>query len=218
MTGGLIEDETVSWGSGATAGTGIVLAYVDDGSTGTGWIQLYTGAAPTNAITITGGSGSVDTVAVTARSLAPVFIGTSTGTSLIGAYGQCLQPLDLSAADIVFDLSNTARYPPNTVTFYVYGLASGEDYVLIGPEDGASGLDYDQLSLQTTLNSSGQTSIVVSTAIPADTPAAGSVRVELDTGVYRRVAYTSWDTSTFTTASTDWTCLLYTSPSPRDRS
>lgn len=42
-------------------------------------------------------------------------------------------------------------------------------------------------------------------AIPTDIPASGTFRIELDTGVYRRVAYSSFTGSTFTIGSTDFT-------------
>lgn len=206
------EDEELTWGSGVTYGAGIILADseagVDAGPTGTSWIQLTKGVPPTDGMTMTGGTSGVTADvngAPVTRPISPHFFGASTGSAIVGAYGVGVEPTDLSKDDKLFDLTNTQRIPPNNVTFTVSGLVSGEDHVLVGPEDGASGLDKDQLSLQTTLDSSGQTSIVVTTAIPADTPLSGSVRVQLDTGIYRRVDYTSWTGSTFTTASTDWT-------------
>lgn len=61
------------------------------------------------------------------------------------------------------------------------------------------------LTLGTTLNGSGVTSVVMDSAIPDSTPSVGSIRVQLDDGRTRLVAYTSWTGSTFTTASTNWT-------------
>jgi hypothetical protein len=103
----------------------------------------------------------------------------------------------------LFDLNNTQQVPPNNVTFTVSSVVNTEDYVLVGPAN-AGNLELDQLSLSTALTATGQTSVVVSSAIPIDTPASGTIRVELDDGRYRRVSYTSWSGSTFTTASTDW--------------
>jgi len=46
----------------------------------------------------------------------------------------------------------------------------------------------------------------VTTAIPADTPAAGTIRVKLNTGVRRMIAYTSWTApSTFNIAELNCT-------------
>lgn len=205
------EDEILSWGTGATAGTGRILADseagVDAGQAGTSWIQLLTGIPPTNGLTLTGGTSTVTATCGTpvARSLSSMFLGTSTGSALIGAYGIGVEPTDLSKDDKLFDLSNTQRIPPNNVTFTVYSVVSAEDYVLIGPEDGSGGLDYDQMTLNTTLNGATETSVVVTTAIPADTPTTGTIRIQLDTGIYRKVSYTSWTGSTFIIPSTNFT-------------
>lgn len=203
--GPFAEDGTLTWGTGATAGSGILLALKDDGATGTMWIQLLTGVPPVADMQITGGAATCDVNgAVTSRSLAPAFLGTSTGSALIGGFGIGVEALDLSKDDKLFDLTNTQQTPPNNVTFYVTGLTVDEDRVLVGPADGAD-FDWNQLSLQTTLNGAGETAVVVSAAIPADTPNTGTLRIKLDTGVLRRIAYTSWATSTFTIASTDFT-------------
>lgn len=201
-TGTFQEPEAVSW----TGGTGQLLA-IDSTTAGTKmWIQLLTGVAPTDGQTITGGTSSatadVDTT-VTERTVSIPFVGASTGSAIIGSYGLGRQTSDLTASDQLFDLTNTAQVPPNNVTFTVSGLVSGEDRVLVGPEDGSGGLDYDQLSLNTSLTADNITSVVVSTTIPSDTPASGTIRVEDDDGVYRRLEYSSYTGSTFTISSTD---------------
>lgn len=211
----------------ANGGAGIVLA---DNTTDHIWIQLLTGVAPVNNLPMHTadvnsasapiGSGSaydtanqclVDTT-VTEYTISTPFVGASTGSAIIGSYGLGVDTTDLTQNDKLTALDATVYSPPNIVTFTVGGLVSGEDRVLVAPWDGSStdtegnpAIDLDQLTLNTTLNASGQTSIVVTAAIPTDTPATGVVRVELDDGRYRRVAYTSWTGSTFTTASTDWT-------------
>jgi len=213
-SGTWVEPESLSWGSGSTAGTGQLLA-VDNTTASSStkmWIQLLTGVAPSSN-TITGNGGATATAGtVTERTISKPFCGASTGSAIIGAYGFGVEATDLTSNDKVFDLDNNQVTPPNYVTFTVNGLVSGEDRVLVGPWDGSSTdtegnpeVDYNQLTLNTTLNSSGQTSIVCTSSIPTDTPSSGTVRVELDTGRYRRVAYTSYSGSTFTTASTDWT-------------
>ena len=74
-------------------------------------------------------------------------------------------------------------------------------------------MDYDQYSLQTTLNAPGQTAVIVTGAVDGMTPQTGWLRVQLDLnklvddGIYRIVAYTSWSTvtnTTFVTSSTNW--------------
>lgn len=62
----------------------------------------------------------------------------------------------------------------------------------------ASDINKRQLILNTTLIGNPDTSVVVTTAIPTDTPSAGIVRVQDDNGFYRRLIYTSYTGSTFT--------------------
>ena len=171
------------------------------------WMQLLTGVAPTDGQTITGGQSATTAdvnVTVTERSLPFPFLGASTGSAIIGGYGVGLETSDLSASDKLFDLTNTQRNPPNNVTFSVLGLVSGEDRVLVGPED-TGALDLDQLTLNTTLSGAAEVAVVVTAAIPTDTPSTGTIRIELDSGIYRRVPYTSYSGSTFVIDPTDFT-------------
>ena len=190
------------------AGRGIIVALLDSGTTGSIWIQQISGAAPAASMIIRGGTSDCTAAingAPTARSLSPVFIGQSTGSAIIGAYGIGIEAADLTQNDKVFDLSNTLRTPPNNQQFIVYGLISGEDRVLVTNAQGAA-VDYDQLSLGTTLNSAGRTQVDVGVGlIPADTPQTGTLRIKLDTGIYRFQAYSAHDNSRyFTIASTDY--------------
>ncbi len=197
--------EAVSW----SGGTGQMLAINSTTAATKMWIQLLTGVAPTDNQTITGGTSSatVDVnVTVTDRTITIAGASPlqSTGSAIIGAYGLGIQAADLTSNDKVFDLDNTQITPPNNVTFTVSGLVSGEDRVLVGPEDGAGALDLAQLSLNTTLSGATETAVVVTTTIPADTPTTGDIRIQLDSGIYREVAYTSYTGSTFTIGSTDF--------------
>jgi len=207
-TGGpFTQNEVVSWGTGVTAGTGALLALKDDGTTGSMWIQLLTGVAPTDGIAITGvsSSASCDVAgSVTARTLSSVFLGQSTGTALIGAFGIGVEAADLSNADTLFDLASVQQQPPNNVTFTVYGLVSGEDYLLVSNND--NGIDSNQMILGVTLDGGTETSVVVgSGTIPTDTPQTGNLRIVLDTGVHKQVAYTAHNgNDTFTISSTDF--------------
>lgn len=202
-----VEPESLSWGTGATAGTGQLLA-VDNTTASSStkmWLQLLSGVAP-NANTITGNGGATATAGtVTERTIATPFVGTSTGSAIIGAYGLGIEKADLTAADKVFDLDNNQITPPNNVTFSVFGLENGEDRVLV-TNDQASDIDYDQMTLNTTLSGATETIIDVGTGnIPADTPSTGKIRVQLDDGRYRLVSYTSHDgDDEFTIASSDW--------------
>lgn len=201
LTGPFTENEVVSWGTGATAGTGALLALKDDGTTGTMWIQLLTGVPPSDGLQISGATATCDVNGtVTSRSVPAHFIGSSTGSSIIGAFGIGIDPDDLTTNDKLFDLTNTLQQPPNNVTFAVTGVVSGEDYVLVGPE-ALGELDVDQFTLNTSL-SSGSTSVVITTSIPSDTPSTGHIRVQDDNGIYVKAEYTSWTGSTFTLVGT----------------
>lgn len=202
--GPFVEGVALTWGTGATAGTGQLLALKDDGTSGTMWMQLLTGVAPTDNLQIsqTGGKTCLVNGALTERTLSFPFCGASTGSAIIGAYGFGLESTDLTSNDKVFDLTNTQITPPNYVTFTVGGLVSGEDYVIVGPESGGT-LNAAQFTLNTTLSANNITSVVIGAAIPSDTPSTGTIRVEDNNGVYRRLHYSAWTGSTFTIDTTD---------------
>jgi hypothetical protein len=195
-TGTFQEPEPLSW----TGGTGQLLA-IDSTIAGTKvWIQLLTGAAPTDGLTMTGGiSAATADVNVTVTSRNPTIGGNgplrSTGSAIIGAFGFGIEPADLSASDQVTSLANVVVTPPNNVTFSVDGLISGEDRVLVTSESGG-GINVGQDTVNGAL-SVGATDIVVNTAIPSDTPATGSVRVFNGTTL-EQIFYSSYAGSTYT--------------------
>jgi hypothetical protein len=219
---GLTSGETASIATTITdgdkaGGEGILLALDDNGSTGTFWIQLVHGAAPVEDLPIKGRSSSATSLAdagITSRTISPEYLGQSTGTDLIGAYGIGFDTDDVGDTDKFFDLTNTLRQPQNVVTITITGLVSGEDRVLVGPGSGSSTLEKGQWLLATALTGGGETAIVIKTGaeaspIAADTPQDGTggntrLRVELDSGIYRRQAYISYTGSTFTIASSDY--------------
>lgn len=201
-TGTFSAVEAVSW----STGTGQMLAINSPTAPTKMWIQLLTGVAPIDNAVITGvtsGATCQVNVTVTERTLSSPFIGQSTGSAIIGAYGVGLETADLSASDKVFDLDNTQRTPPNNVTFTVNGLISSEDRVLVGPEQ-AGTLDADQFTLNGALTGAAVTSVVVNGAIPSDTPSSGTIRVKRNSGIYSRIAFSSFTGSTFTITSTDF--------------
>tara|TARA_R110000868_G_scaffold22586_1_gene92587 strand:- start:4120 stop:5838 length:1719 start_codon:yes stop_codon:yes gene_type:complete len=208
-TGTFAAFEAVSW----TGGTGQMLAINSPTAATKMWIQLLTGVAPTNTQTITGASTATANAVGTAvtRTVSYPFVGASTGSAIIGAYGIGIETNDLTNSDTLFDLTNTSVNPPNNVTFTVGGIVSGEDRVLVAPWDGVStdvngdpAIDQSQLSLAGGgLTTDNITSVVVSTAIPGDTPASGTIRVVDDLGFDRRLEYSSYSGSTFTISSTD---------------
>jgi hypothetical protein len=209
-SGPFTEPEALSW----SGGTGQLLAIDDNGSTGTMWIQLLTGVAPSDGDTITGGTSSatcdVDG-SVTSRTVSTPFFGSSTGTAIIGAFGLGIQASDLSANDSVIDLGNSTNQPPNNVTFTVNGTTNAVGYLIVGPWDGSSvdingdpETDYDQMTLQSNQTGAAVTSLQMSASIPTDTPSSGSIRVTLNNGRRRYVSYTSYTGDTFAISSTDF--------------
>ncbi len=213
-TGTFSAVEAVSWGSGATAGTGQMFA-IDSVTAGTAmWIQLLTGVAPSASVTITGGTSSATATnsgTPTTRTISTPFCGVSTGTSIIGAYGFGIEVADLSSSDKVVDLGNNTITPLNTQTFTVNGLVSGEDRVLLTPWDGSTtdgegnpALEKDYFELDTTLNGASETEVDVTISIPSWLPSSGTIRVVTDGGVDVRCAYTSYSGTIFTITSTNF--------------
>jgi len=192
----------------ASAGKGVILALDDNGSDGVMWIQRIYGLSAVDDLPIRGGTSNATCAvagSVTARTISPAFIGQSTGSSIIGAFGIGIDPNDLSALDLLFDLTNTQQQPPNNQIFYVYGLVSGEDRVLVAKNDGSDEIDYDQFTLNGDHNSATQTTITVNGTIPVSTPTTGTIRIEKDSdGTYTYQTYTSWTGSVFTIPQTDY--------------
>jgi len=205
-TGNWNEPELLTWGSGGTAGSGQLIA-IDSETSGTAtvlWLQLLTGVVP-NANTITGATNGATGTAgtVTSRSTSKPFIGQSTGSALIGAYGVGLETTDLTSADKVTSLANVVVNPPNNVQNTVAGLVSGEDRVLVGPWDGATydtngdpAITKTQLSLDTALTTDNITQVEVTESIPTDTPGTGYIRVTDNNGFERRLHYLNWENGT----------------------
>lgn len=208
------ENEILSWGTGLTAGTGLLLALYDetDGAaldSGTHWIQLLTGVAPTNDLTITGDTSTATAavnLTVTSRTVSPSFIGQSTGSALIGAFGIGVDPNDLTSSDLIFDLTNTSQTPPNFVTFTVSSLIETEDQVLVGPRENTSAQVLWQNQLSAVGNVASDTAFEVTAAggdnpsIPSDTPSTGNIRA-WDGNSFMRLQYSSYTGNTFTLAA-----------------
>lgn len=201
--------DTLYWGT-SDASTGKVLAM--DTTNHIAYVQLLTGTVPTDSEVIYDGAGdtgnSATTLAsnsVSEKTVSAPFCGQSTGSSLVGAYGFTLEYADLAVNDKIQALDGVTRQPPNNVTFTVGGIQSGYR-VLVGPEDGAGGLDYDQLSNDALLNGAAVTEVVVTEAIPANTPTSGTIRIQRADGQYTRHPYSAVNTGTktFTITSHDF--------------
>ena len=200
--GTFVQPEAVSW----TGGTGQLLA-IDSVTAGTKmWIQLLSGVIPTDNQVITGVSLATATVdiTVTPRLVSPAFVGTSTGSAINpGSFGLGIASDDLTQNDLLIDLTNASVTPPNNVTYSVNNTVAG-DYV-ISANNNAGNFDFSQLLTNATYSTGAVTSFVTTTPIPTDIPTSGTFRIELDTGSYKRIAYTSFTGSTFTTAPVDMT-------------
>lgn len=198
ISGTFSEPETISWGTGETAGTGLLLAIDSNTGGGVMYFQLLTGVVPTGLITGVTSSETATTNTVASKTVPKTFLGSYTG-SLIGAYGVGVLPADLVATDSVQDLLGVTQTPPNNVTFTVSGLISVEDRILVGPRNGGV-LQIDQMISATV--SSGDSTIDMQSTIPIDTPSSGTIRVLGTGGVYNRIEYSSYNNTTFTLVGT----------------
>lgn len=201
--------EEVRWGSGPTAGVGQMLAINDTTASGATkfWMQLLSGVVPGDGVLVTGQTSLATATtaasnAVTDRRPVPLpFLGQSTGSAIIGGFGVGFDTSELSSGDQVFDLTGSPIAPPNNITVSVsdleFATPGEEDYVLVTNNAGGD-IDYTQLALASPLTTAGVTSVPVTTTIPSDTPSSGTIRVQDDSGRYRRLVYSSYSGSTFT--------------------
>lgn len=189
----------------AVGGTAALLAVDDQGATGTFYVQLLTGSAPVNTLPIHGITSTSECVAgsSTVRTLSPAFLGTFTGTALIGAYGIGLDPTDTTSSDLFFPLDSdpTGVSPPNNVTFTINGLVAG-DRVMVGPDNAGAFLT---TQMSTTATYSGATTTIAVASVPEHTPQTGNIRVITDGGTHFLFPYTSWTGTTFSGPSVDFT-------------
>jgi len=202
QSGPLDAVEELTWTEATISSSGQMLATDSVSAPGTVWIQLLTGLVPTDGVTMTGTSSSatidVDTN-ITSRTISKPFVGASTGTALIGAYGLGVEKADLLNTDKVIDLGGNEITPPNNVTFTVYGIESGDRVIVTNDE--STGIDYDQLTLDGVHAASAGT-ITIIEDIPDDTPESGTIRVYNDDDEYMRLPYTSWTGKVFTLTGT----------------
>jgi hypothetical protein len=199
----MIAAEEITW----TGGTGQLLAINDATAATSLWMQLISGVIPTDGQVITGTTSSATVavnVTVTPRLVSPTFVGTSTGSAINpGAFGLGIGADDLTQNDLVVDLTDTPRTPPNNVTYTVSNTLSG-DYVICG-KNNAGDFDFAEMTTNAAYTTGAVTSIQMTASIPTDIPASGTFRLELDTGSYKRVVYDSFSGDTFTIPSTDFT-------------
>jgi len=209
-----------------SGGTGLVLAKDDNTPTGELYIQVISGLDPVNnsrirTDDITGDPelAYVDATVLDPFTLSPEFLGTSTGSNIIGSRGVGFNPNDVGSSDRFTDLNDGTRTPPNNVTFTVSGVVSGEDRVLAGPRTGTS-LDTGMWQVNTALTVLAETALIVKTGTQTAGPfppgeenwpltGTGSgdparLRIQRDDGIYQLIPYDSHDSSnTFTLGTPD---------------
>ena len=237
-------DDIIAVTSGATAditvidatadesfsgGSGYILAKDDNGATGEIYLQVISGVNPVDNNVVRSTSGAPLTAFVDAtstlntRTVNPEYLGVSTGSNIIGAYGIGFDVDDVGASDRFTDLSNTPRTPPNNVLFTVSGAVAGQDRILVGPRTGilldrgqwvvAAGQDLNDgivgtPEVQVTVDDGTDTVPFVTAEINWPDTGIGAdvsrLRIERDAGHYLRVPYDSHDgVSVFTFGTPD---------------
>jgi hypothetical protein len=175
------------------SGTGWLIAYDDDGTVGNTYYQALSGLDPLDN--------------------QPVYqliteIGLYTGTNFQTNFGIGIDVSDAILGDLNRNLLDVQQGVPNNQSGVITNLLAG-DRVWVYSWDGittdANGdavPEWDQLSNDALLNGATVTTIVVTEAIPSDTPQTGGLRVTNDEGIRVLIPYESWATSTFTIDTT----------------
>jgi len=193
----------------------VCLAVDDDGATGNLYIQISKGTSPPNSGLIYDDADLTSFITLTtapaSKAVDTPFIGASTGSNIIGAYGIGFNPVDVDDSDILTALDGLTYSRPNLVTNTISGLTNtgDKDYVIVAPWDGTTkdvnddaAFDKGQMLLAVILDADDEATVQVKTgtetAIPADTPASGTLRVVDDLGFERWIPYSSWSGTIFT--------------------
>ena len=208
-TGTWVQNETLSWGSGATAGTGNLVGVDDTDGTATTRLILHlnTGVAPADTLVITGAGAATGTVSGTPTNMSTSVnhLGLFTG-AWIGALGIGFNSSEVTSADNFRDLDGNTVVPPNNVPIQItveVGNAADDPHVFLAPRDPVlTAPDYTVYTAASG-NNSGNGTFVVNEVIASDTPQSGWIGI-LATGdtTYEFYEYSSWSGSTFTLVGT----------------
>lgn len=200
-------NEDLTWGSGATAGTGTLLGVDDTDATSSARLVLHlnTGVGPVNGVTITGTSTADCTLTAdsTKMSTHPHHIGQFVG-SWIGALGMGLLAGELSSADSVKDLDGNVVAPLDSVTVQIdviCGDTGDAPHVFLAEKHGSNNApDYAVYACD---GNSGGAGVIDVDSIASDTPQQGYVGV-LATGetTYEFYEYDSWTGNQFVLVGT----------------
>jgi len=207
----------------ATSGTvvnnsasGQIFAYAifDNGTDGNIYGQQLTGVVPADNQTLYGAT-SLQTIdvagAISTRTINNQFVGLFTGTNFQTNFGIAIDPTDAIAGDSFPNLLEVTIAPPDNRSGTVTNLVSG-DYVTVYPWDGSTldingdaEPDFDEMTITVTLAGGEGIVTVGGGNIPANTPAAGFLRLERDSdGNYDLLEYSSYvaGTGVFTLVGT----------------
>lgn len=207
-SGTWVQNETLSWGTGATAGTGHLMGV--DTLTGSSTVRLIlhldTGVFPADTLLITGNGLATGTVSGTPAKLStrPEHLAQFTG-AWIGAYGIGFAPAEVGNVDSFRDLDGNPVTPPNNVPISgtVEALDLSDDlHVFLAPKDAV--LNAPDYTVYTCVGESiGSGDIDMNQAIASDTPPTGWVGVKkTGTTTYKFYEYASWSGSKFTLVGT----------------
>ena len=194
----------------------LLVAKDDQGATGNVYGQLLTGTVPANGQTLFGATDG-DTLdvnsAISTRTINNQFIGSYTGSNYNPVnFGIAIAVSDAIAGDSFTNLLGNSIAPPDNRSGTVTNLSVG-DYVTVYPWDGSTldingdaEPDFNEMTTTALVTGGVSTTVVVGASnIPANTPAAGWIRLERDSdGNYDLIEYSSWTntTGTFTLVGT----------------
>lgn len=201
------------------AGSGWLIAYDDDGTAGNTYYQNMSGIDPVDDQPvyqlISEAMQNVvvnETGNISSRTINNQFVGLYTGSNFQTNFGIGIESADAVLGDLNRNLLDVQQGVPDNQQGVVGNLRAGDE-VTVYPWDGST-LDpngdavpeVDQLAVGTTLSGAAETELVISGAIPDNTPQVAWLRIVSDAGISRRVAYSSHDgTDTFTfTAAEDF--------------
>jgi len=208
-----VQNETLSWGVGATAGTGNLVA-VDStagGTTARLLFHLNTGVAPGDTVVVTGLGAATGTVSGTPVTITtdPNHLGLYTGSNWIGAYGIGIIANELTFGDSVTSLDGEQPVVPQNVTVLVNVEANNtahDPHVFLAEKDAVlNAPDYITNAIGAG-NTAADPDLVMTTPIASDIPQDGWILILDTTGgsvSYEAYHHSSWAGSTYTLDITD---------------
>ena len=207
-TGTWVQNETLTWGSGATSGTGNLVGV--DTLTGTATVRLIlhlnTGVFPGDNVVITGNGLATGTVAGTPvlMSTSPNHLAQFTG-AWIGALGIGFDSNEIGSVDSFKDLDGNPVTPPNnvTITGTIEALNLADDlHLFLAPKDAV--LNAPDMTVYTCVGEAISAAVIrVNEVIASDTPQTGWFGVlKTGTTTYKFYEYDSWSGSTFSLVGT----------------